>query len=112
MADQSDRAGRLRTARRGWLLTLSRGNVRVLCVPFEGSASEMYFEGHAVFREIALVAAAELPAEPAARPVLVDVTQPAALRWSGNLPQGRISRSYPTAGSSLAERVNCRPGCR
>ena len=61
--------------------------MRVLEAPLEGTASEIYFEGHAVFRQIALVPASERPAQPAS-PLLSEKTRPAELKWSGSLAEG------------------------
>ncbi len=91
------------------LLTLSRGDVRVLSVPFEGVAGEVYFDGHAVYRQIAAVGAAELPPEPAPQPVLVDSTQPAKLRWSGHLPEGADFQKLPDGRVELTAEKNAQP---
>jgi outer membrane protein assembly factor BamB len=63
------------------LLTLSRGDVRIVEVPMPEPPSEIYFEGSGVFREIAMTKASPLPANrwPPAKPTfesLVVAKQP------------------------------------
>ena len=91
------------------LVTLSRGDVRVLSVPFQGQAGEVYFDGHAVFRQIAVVGAAELPPEPAPRPVLAEVTRPATLKWSGQLAEATDFQKLPDGRVELSGEKNAQP---
>ncbi len=91
------------------LLTLSRGDVRVLSVPLEGEADEVYFEGHAIFRQIAVIGAADLPGLPAPRPVLADVTRPAKLKWSGRLSEGTDFQKLPDGRVELIGEKNAQP---
>ena len=91
------------------LLTLSRGDVRVMTVPFEGAASEIYFDGHVMFRQIAMIGAAELPPEPAQPPVLVDATQPAKLKWCGQLADGTDFQKLPDGRVELSGEKNTLP---
>jgi len=91
------------------VLTLSRGDVRVLSVPFEGAAGEVYVDGHAIFRQIAVVAAAELPPLAPAHPVLVDITQPGQLKWSGELADHTDFQKLPDGRMELSGEKNTTP---
>lgn len=55
------------------LLTLSRGDVRLLDVPMSVAPTEIYWEGNALVRYLAMVPAAELPPVPAQRPVAAEL---------------------------------------
>jgi hypothetical protein len=72
----------------GKMLTLSRRNVRLLAVPFEGLPRETFFEGHAVVRQMQLVRAVELAPEPASGPVVFDAPEPAKQDWRTELGEG------------------------
>jgi len=52
------------------LVTLARGDVRLVEAPLAGPPTDVFFEGAATFRDLALVAAAPIPSlrSPAARP--------------------------------------------
>jgi hypothetical protein len=52
------------------LVTLARGDVRLIDAPFDGPPTDIFFEGAATFRDVSLVAAVPIPPlrEPAARP--------------------------------------------
>jgi outer membrane protein assembly factor BamB len=59
-------------------ITLARGDVRVVEAPLDGPPTEVFFEGAAVFREIAMVAAAPIP------PLRSPSTRPAADLLAGS----------------------------
>lgn len=69
------------------MLTLSCADTRVLSVPCARPPEEAYWEGQAVFQQIAWIAAAPLPAEPerASDPRLD--ARPADLEWFQEQPQ-------------------------
>jgi outer membrane protein assembly factor BamB len=63
------------------LLTLSHGAVRLLDIPLSVPPTEIYFEGSALLRELAVTPAAELPRTSNAPP-LVKVLTPASQSWA------------------------------
>ena len=60
-----------------------------LATPFAGVPEETTFEGHALFRGLALVrTTSDLPAEPPPLPLVADIARPADLPWESKLPKG------------------------
>jgi outer membrane protein assembly factor BamB len=91
------------------VLTLSRGDVRVLSAPFAGAADEIYYDGHALFRQISVAPSAELPPLPAAHAVLVDFAQPVQLKWSGELADRCDFQKLPDGRVELSGEKNAQP---
>jgi outer membrane protein assembly factor BamB len=65
------------------MVTLARGDVRLVEAPLDGPPTDVFFEGTATFRDIALVAAAPIPPlrTPAARPA-ADLLDAARGQWT------------------------------
>lgn len=81
-------------------LTLTRGDLLLLSVPFNGPPAEVYLEcRRTVVRGLAMVQSPGIPESPAASPVVFRSNKPAELEWSitpqeeiswNRLPDGRM----------------------
>src|SRR6185295_12764340 len=69
-------------------LMMTRGNVRLLSAPLPAQPSEVYFEGSALWRKIALFRCGPPPPEDEPRPVVLRSDKPARLPWKSDLPRG------------------------
>jgi len=69
-------------------VTLSRGDVHLLSVPLARQPDEVYFDGRAAVRYLAMVKSAPLPPEPVQNPIVRDVPGPAELVWNEKLAEG------------------------
>jgi len=76
-------------------LTLTRGDLPLLCVPMAGPPTEVFFEGNGHVRGLAMVRST-LPDEPVrSRPGALDVGKPAEFEWDGDLPEGVSLNKLP-----------------
>ncbi len=85
----------------GQELTLSRGDLRLLSVPFAGMPSEVFVAGHAVLAQMQWIRAVELPREPECGPVSVDLTRPADENWITSLTPDATFEKLPVGSVEL-----------
>src|SRR4029079_2209143 len=101
--DRYDRsiAGAVEIRHQSGALVLSRGDLRLLTVPFEAQPAEVYFDKHAWLRAFAMTRGEPVPELPDdARPAKGNVlagTSPAALEWTKQLAKG-VSLNIAGAG--------------
>jgi len=66
---------------------LSRGDIVLLRVPFDGSPEEVYFDGKVTFHGIAAVRTRNVPAKSEPGPVAFETDRPADLSWTEHLSE-------------------------
>ncbi len=81
-------------------LTLMRGNLRLLSVPFAGPPQEEYLEGDGLVRGLAMVPSAGVSPPPASRPSVLPTDKPAELQWT-DPPKGVTFQRLPDGGVEL-----------
>src|SRR5690606_19833722 len=76
-------------------LILSRGDIRLLTVPFGDPPGEVYFDGRAWFRGIALYRSEPLPSLPEnPHPFALRSLKPALMSWQQELPaEANVNKS-------------------
>ena len=97
------------------LLTLSRGDVRILDVPLAAAPDEVYFEGQTLIRDLEMIPSPPLP-PPSARlrdkvPATVDITIGAdgAGKWLRSPAPGGTLGQSPRGGVQLVAEKNAQP---
>ena len=92
------------------LLTLSRGDVRVVEVPLASPPDEIYFEGSCVFRKIAMMTAQPLPPNrwPPASPKFESLV-PARQTWKKPAGEGGRFTEQADGGVELVAEKNQQP---
>ncbi|HEV3415534.1 MAG TPA: hypothetical protein VG056_01920, partial [Pirellulales bacterium] len=96
---------------RSGLMVVSRGDVELLRVPYDGVPDDVIFEGHAIVQGMALVRTTSgLPAEPSDRPIAVEVTRPADLKWESHLPNGMSANKLDDGSVELKSQHSRQPG--
>ena len=98
-------------------LVLSRGNVRLIGVPFEGVPSEVDFEGHTAVRSLAMLHSPGLPEATPERKTTIEIEKPTTLQWTtqlakgvqfNKLPDGSVElRSEKSDNNSFVEQPRC-----
>ncbi len=87
-------------------LSASCDGLELLRAPFDGVPSEVWFEGHAIVRGLALVrTTSDLPAEAPPRPVAADIARPADQNWTTDLPKG-TTLEKAADGSVVLQSIN------
>lgn len=76
-------------------LVLTRGDVRLLSVPFEGPPGEVYLEGAGLVRGLEMVRQAVPPPAPASRPTVFASAKPAELPWAMEPVEGCGLNKWP-----------------
>jgi len=82
-------------------LVMTRGDLLLLCVPLRGPPQEVYLQGSAMVRGMAMLRSGPAPLAPVARPVVLRSDKPADLAWQikpegekdvqlNRLPDGRV----------------------
>ncbi len=87
-------------------LVLSRGDVMLLTAPLPAEASDVYFEGAAAWRGVALTPSQLPTTEPEAqrnqRPLVLRTGRPAKMAWRRSLPRGATLDSLSDGGLRLS----------
>ncbi len=93
------------------LLLISRGEVELMRVPYEGMPDEVIFDGHCLIRGLGLVRTSSEPlAEAAAKPIARDFARPAELVWNSELPKEIEMAKLPDGAIELKSQQSARPG--
>jgi len=92
------------------LLTLSRGDVRIVEVPMPAAPTEVYLEGNAEFAELAIVPAAPLPRPSVAIGDRAATMLTAGSLWDRTLPEGVTETRLPDGRLVVEARDNKQPG--
>jgi len=92
------------------LLTLSRGDVRILDVPMASAPNEIYFEGFAEIAEVALVPASPLPIATTRLGDRAASLTSAGTVWDRVLPEGVTETRLPDGRLVVEARDNKQPG--
>jgi outer membrane protein assembly factor BamB len=101
-------------------LVLTRGDVALLSVPLPGPPSDVFFDGQAQLRGLALLRAHGLPPAPTLNPIVVRNERPAGLEWRepavagmrlSKLEDGRVElASEPGSQRGLVSAAICPAG--
>jgi outer membrane protein assembly factor BamB len=82
-------------------LVLTRGDLTLLSVPFDGPPKEVFIEGHAVVRGLAMIRSPGIPAIAEPRPVAFRSDKPAELNWTLQPPEGFFWNKLPDGRMEL-----------
>jgi outer membrane protein assembly factor BamB len=82
-------------------LRISRGDLLVLAAPLAKPPKEVYLDGRATIRAVAIERSQPVPLVADVRPVIVNMDQPANADWSGELPEGAKLDRLPDGSVEL-----------
>jgi tetratricopeptide (TPR) repeat protein len=85
-------------------LVMTRGNLRMLSVPFSGPPAEVYFEGKAMIRGMALVPCRGVAPPPATLPLAMDRAKQAEMVWTNQSPARYQLNVSPEGAVELASK--------